>query len=279
MLKSINRWSFPGNMTLPECVALAKKTGFEAFEPAVTEEGELTFGATCAQIRQVKSLIEDAGLQVASLASGVYWSYPPSASDPAVREKAMDCVRRQLAVAAELGAPAILVVPGVVGQGFGKYTGNDDYDVAYDNALEVFTLLKKDAEDAKVVLGLENVWNSFLVSPLEMRDFLDRIGSPYVGMYLDVGNMVPWGYPEQWVKILGKRVARVHVKDFKKAIGSINGFVDLLAGDVNWPAVIAALKAAGYDGPLTAEMGSYKTHSAHVIARTSLALDEILGRV
>ncbi len=276
LFKSINQWSFPGGMALKECVALAKAEGFEAFEPAIAEEGELTLSSTPAQIKEIKKMIEGEGLKIASLAAGLYWNYPPSASDPDVRKKAVDCIRKQIEAANVLGAGAILVVPGVVGKGFGTYARFDRYDVAYDNALESVNAVTADAQAARVVVGLENVWNNFLVSPLEMRDFIDKIGSPFVGAYFDVGNMLPWGYPEHWIPILGKRIARVHVKDFKKSVGTLSGFVDLLAGDVDWVAVIRELKAIGYEGPLTAEMGGYKTHSGHVVRRTSLALDEIL---
>src|SRR5659263_668632 len=87
-------------------------------------------------------------------------------------------------------------------------------------------------------IGLENVWNKFLLSPIEMRDFIDKIDSSYVGAYLDVGNVINTGYPEQWIRILGKRIKKVHFKDFRKSVGTLSGFVDLLAGDVDYPEVM-----------------------------------------
>ncbi len=106
----------------------------------------------------------------------------------------------------------------------------------------------------QVVIAIENVWNKFLLSPLEMRDFIDSFKSNAVGAYFDVGNVLLIGYPEQWIRILGHRIKRVHVKDFKRSVGTVEGFVDLLEGDVDFTAVKEALADIGYDGYLTAEL-------------------------
>ncbi len=119
------------------------------------------------------------------------------------------------------------------------------------------------------------MWNKFLLSPLEMRDFIDKIGSDRVGVYFDIGNVLVTGYPEHWVKILGKRIARVHVKDFRTIVGNINGFVDLLSGDANFPAVMKELRAAGYDGYLTAEMNGFPCATDAVVVHTLDALRRI----
>src|SRR6185503_1124987 len=110
-----------------------------------------------------------------------------------------------------------------------------------------------EAEARGVVIGIENVWNHFLVSPIEMRDFIDRINSPWVAAYFDVGNVLRYGIPQDWILTLGKRIARVHVKDFKTRMGTIEGFCPIGDGDVDWPAVTAALHFVGYNGPLTFE--------------------------
>ena len=137
--------------------------------------------------------------------------------------------------------------------------------------------LAPDAEAAGVVIGLENVWNKFLLSPLEMRDFLDKVGSDYVKAYFDIGNVVVNGYPEHWIRILGSRIARVHVKDFRTIVGNINGFVDLLGGDVNFPEVVKALREVGYDSYLTAEMNGFPCASDAVVVRTLDALTRIVN--
>jgi len=107
---------------------------------------------------------------------------------------------------------------------------------------------------------------------------VDKIGSEYVGWFFDVGNILAMGFPEQWIRILGKRIKKVHVKDFRKSVGTIDGFVDLLEGDVNWPAVMKALRAVGYDDYLTAEMVPGYTFAPETrLANTSLAMDKILA--
>ena len=127
-----------------------------------------------------------------------------------------------------------------------------------------------------MAIGVENVWNKFLLSPIEMTGFLDACGSPWIRAYFDAGNVLQFGYPEQWIEILGKRIVRVHVKDFKRAVGNINGFTDLLAGDVDWPAVVRALRGVGYDSFVTAEMGAYRHYGDQIVYNTSAALDRIL---
>ena len=123
---------------------------------------------------------------------------------------------------------------------------------------------------------MENVWNKFLLSPLEFKDFIDKVDSPFVGIYLDVGNVVYTGYPEQWIKILGKRIKKVHFKDFRRSIGNINGFVDLLSGDVNFPAVMRAFTTTGYNDYVIAEMMPYSYYEDQVVYNTSKAMDRIL---
>ena len=152
------------------------------------------------------------------------------------------------------------------------------YDRAYDYALEAISQLAADAKDAGVAIGVENVWNKFLLSPLEMRDFIDKTGSPYVGAYFDVGNVVFSGYPEHWIRILGKRIRKIHFKDFRRMTAGLTGFVDLLAGDVDFPKVMEALEEAGYDGYCNAEMGAYAHYPLQMIYNTSHAMDRIFGK-
>jgi hexulose-6-phosphate isomerase len=111
-----------------------------------------------------------------------------------------------------------------------------------------------------------------------MKRFVEEIGSEYVKVYFDVGNILIIGFPEMWIRILGKLIKRIHLKDFKLSVGNINGFCDLLEGDVNWYEVIKALKEIGYDSYLTAELGPYKCYPETKIYNTSLAMDKILGR-
>lgn len=193
--------------------------------------------------------------------------------------KAFDIAKKQLESAAALGVDTILIVPGAVGVDFIPNAPVVPYDRAYDNALAFFSKLAKEAEALKVSVGIENVWNKFLLSPLEMRGFIDAVGSDYVGSYFDVGNVVYSGYPEHWISILNKLIKKVHFKDYRRQAGGLHGFVDLLAGDVDYPVVIEALNAIGYNDYVTAEMiPPYTHHTKQIVYNTSAAMDAILGR-
>jgi L-ribulose-5-phosphate 3-epimerase len=276
--KGINIWSFP-QADIAGNIRLAKTAGFDGIELALNETGPLSLQSTDEQIASYRALADAEGIEITSLATGLYWTYSLTSPDAQRRAKAMDIVRFQLKAAKLLGVDAILVVPGCVGADFAAETEPVPYDVAYDRAREAMRVLAPEAEAMGVKIGLENVWNKFLLSPLEMRQLIDEIGSPYVGCYFDVGNVVRTGYPEHWIDILGSRIVRVHIKDFSEQVGNIAGFVDLLAGDTNFPAVTAALERIGYTGYLTAEMGTYKHYAQASIDNISRSMDYILGRV
>lgn len=278
MKKGINIWSFPQG-SIKESLALAKDAGFEGVELALNATGELSMESSEAEVKEVKKIADDMGLSLYSLSSGLCWDYRLSDDDPALRAKAKDMIKKQLETAKILGADTVLVVPGVVNVEFSSPEKKVAYNVVYDRALEGLNELKSYAEGLGVSIGLENVWNKFLLSPMEMRDFIDKIDSPYVGAYLDVGNTLYCGYPEDWVRILGDRIKKIHFKDYRLAAGGLHGFVDLLAGDVDYPEVVKALGEIGYDGWVSAEMiPNYKHHTSAIIYNTSYAMDRILGR-
>lgn len=278
MKKSISQWSF-AKPSLRECMELAKDAGFEAIELAMGEEGEITPSSSEDAIQALWATADEIGIEISSLATGLFWSYSLTSNDPATREKAIGIGKRMLEVAHWLGVDAILVVPGAVGVDFVPGSEVVRYDVVYDRALEAIRALRPVAERVKVAVGVENVWNKFLLSPLEMRDFVDQIGSEMVGVYFDVGNVIATGYPEHWIRILGKRIKRVHFKDFRRNVGTLDGFVDLLEGDVNWGEVMAAFREIGYEGYATAEMiPPYRHHPEALLYTTSKAMDFILGR-
>lgn len=279
MKKGISIWSFP-NDTLKNNFELAKKAGFEGVEVALDEVGEVSLQSTEKDLLSVKHQAEDSGIELYSIASGLYWSYWLNDDDEAVRKKAKDVVKKHLEAASILGCESILVIPGTVNAEFVAPGKVVDYATTYERSLEAITELKEYAEKYKVEIALENVWNKFLVSPMEMRDFIDKVDSKYVGSYFDVGNVLFNGYPEQWIKILGERIKKVHFKDYRVAAGGLHGFVDLLAGDVNYPEVMKALQGIGYDGWVSAEMiPNYTYHTETIIYNTSNAMDRILGRV
>lgn len=277
MKKGINVWSFPAGMSQADCMRLAAAAGYDSIELSLDATGELSLESTDAEIAAFRTLADELGIEISSLATGLYWGTPLTHDDPAVRQKAKDTVRFQLKAAKLLGVDAILVVPGCVNARFIENCPEMPYDVVYDRALEAMNELKVDAEAAGVVIALENVWNKFLLSPLETRDFIDKINSDYVKVYFDVGNVQFCGFPEHWIRILGKRIARIHMKDFKEVIGNIEGFVELLSGSVNFPAVIKALREVGYDGYLTAEINYIPCDSDKIVVHTLDSLKRILA--
>lgn len=276
--KGINAWSFAAGTPAVECIKIAKSAGYDGLELAFDESGEVSLESSEKELRAIKNAAADEGIELPSLASGLYWNFPFTSDDKSVAEKAKCIAKKQLEAAAILGADTILIVPGTVGADFIPGSKVVSYDAAYDRALEAMEELKTYAKKLKVSIGIENVWNKFLLSPLEMRDFIDKVGSDYVGSYLDVGNVVYTGYPEQWIRILGSRIKKVHLKDFRKSVGTLDGFVDLLAGDVNFPEVVKALNEIKYTGYVTAEMGGYTYYKDQLIYSTSASMDRILGR-
>lgn len=283
MKKGISIWSFPAGMSIVECIALAKKAGFDGIELALNETGPLSLDSGEEEIIGYRKAADDIGIEISSLATGLYWSYSLTSNNIDIQRKARDIVKKQIDFARLLGVDTILVVPGAVGVDFIPGCEIIDYDEAYERALGELKELAAYAEAQKVNIGVENVWNKFLLSPLEMRTFIDSIGSGYVGAYLDVGNVVYSGYPEHWIKILGKRIKKVHFKDYRKEVGSTAGFVDLLSGDVNYPAVVKELEKTGYHSFVTAEMVPpdpfYRHYPEQLVYNTSQTMDRILGRV
>jgi len=255
---SASYWMFEhgldGTKPVVEAMLEAKALGYDAIELCLASTGVLTDRTSEAECRAIADEARRIGIEIASVASGESWSSSPTASDPAVRQRIIDFTARGLQVTRWLGTDAYLFVPGAVSVFFDPNAEVVPYDVCYQRAQEAVRQLAPIASRCQVRLALENVWNMFLLSPLEMRDFIDSFRNPWVGAYLDVGNVIQFGYPEQWIRILGQRIARVHVKDFKRSIGTADGFVDLLEGDVNFPAVRQALLEIGYDSYVTAEM-------------------------
>jgi len=279
MKKGINIWSFPPDMKILNCIKLAKKAGFDGIELSLNETGDMGLESTKQEIEGYRKAAGQEGIEITSLASGLYWSYSLTSNLEETREKAKSIVKKQLDIAEILGVDTILVVPGAVGVDFIPGSEIVEYDKAYDRALCAMKELAPYAEAKKISIGIENVWNKFLLSPLEMRDFIDSVGSECVGAYLDVGNMIYSGYPEHWVKILGDRIKKVHFKDYRRDVGGIAGFVDLLSGDVNYPAVMEELKQIGYNSYVIAEMiPIYKYYSEQIVYNTSKSMDRILGR-
>lgn len=277
MRKSISIWSFT-NQPVRECIKLAKEAGFLGIELALEESGEIGLNTSPDELLSIREYADNLGIKIHSVATGLYWSYSLVSNNENQRIKAMKIAKKQIEIAKIIGADSVLIIPGHVSVSFAPDLGVIEYDIAYKRSLDAIKKLKPIAEELEINIGLENVWNNFLLSPLEMRNFIDEIDSPYVGVYFDVGNVLATGYPEHWIKILGNRIKKVHFKDYRINPGGLNSFVDLLSGDVNWPAVIDAFADNSYDGWVTAEMlPPYKYFSDQIVYNTSLSMDRILG--
>ncbi len=252
----VNRWTFPGDLSLAECFQMAKRAGFDSIEINIAEDGELTPSSTEADVKAIVASAAQAGMELSP--------------DAGVRKQGAETIRKMLEVAQWMGVDTILLVPGIV-------SAEIAYDEAYERAQTVLKELALEAEQRKVAIGVENVWNKFLLSPLEFARFLDEIGSPYVGAYFDAGNVLVYGYPDQWIRILGQRIKNVHVKDFKTNIGNITGFCNPLQGDVPWAKVRAALEAIGYDEYITAEVDGYNVHPEVGLKHIAESLRAVFG--
>ncbi|WP_395745747.1 sugar phosphate isomerase/epimerase family protein [Prosthecobacter sp.] len=221
--------------TLVEKYKAAKEAGYEGVEPA---------GGMNQQ--EVIDALGQSGLQAASVCCHTHWKQTLTHDDPAIREQGLQGVLTTLRDAKAYGADSILVVPGVVSE-------TVPYDVAWERSIAEIKKAVPLAKELGVKISIENVWNNFILSPLEAVRYLDEVGDPIVGWHFDIGNVLRYGWPEQWIKVLGKRINRIHVKEYStkkmKDEGVWKGFdCDLTEGDNNWPAIMKALDAAGYTG-------------------------------
>ena len=258
MKKGICLGCVPGNTT-EEKFANAAGHGFDG-----VEVGTITDPA---ERKEICKLSEKHGVAVPSVMNAAHWDSPLSDPDPAVRKKSLAGVAASIETAVAVGAGTVLVVPAVVSP-----------DVAYEQAWErsaesIYSILPL-AERNSVVLAVENVWNKFLLSPVEFASYVDGFGSECLRAYFDAGNIVAYGYPDHWIRTLGGRIDKVHVKGFDAAK---HAFVQLREGTIDWPRVMAALTEVGYDDYITAELGPAGDDPAAGFARISREMDEIMA--
>ena len=277
MKKGINQWAFAPGTTVSDAMRKAKEAGFDAIELCFDEKGELSFDSTLNTLARIAATTDAVGIEIAGVATGILWKYSLTSNDGHTREKAKETVRSMLRIAQALGTDAVLVVPGAVIVPWLPDSEIISYETAHDRARDAIADLVSDAEKARVAVAIENVWNGMFLSPTELRDFIDSIGSEYVGAYFDVGNCIGTGCPEDWIRILGSRIKRVHMKDYRRSAAGLGGFVGLLEGDANWPEVMTALKEVGYDGPLIVETSPYAHAPEVVLHHASRSLDAILA--
>ena len=232
-------WSF--HRTAEVIVA----AGYDTLELVIRDSGYCSFESSDSQLADLRSQARDFRIDIASVCPG-YRNSPREliSDDSGIRKASVEAFRSSIEITRKVGAKTLLVV-------LGQLTPTLYYDEAYEYGLKSMCELAPIAEDAGVNLSIEYVWNKFLLSPLEFARFCDDVASPNVGFYFDPGNMAIFGYPEHWVRICGRHLMAVHVKDFKRD-GSI--WTPLLEGDVDFPAVMRELRAIGFDGPLVSEV-------------------------
>jgi hexulose-6-phosphate isomerase len=232
--KAMQYGMLPKELSDADKFKLAKTCGFEGIEiPPMEVDAAKTLGEAA----------KAAGTPVHSVIYGG-WDAPMSSDDPAIIEKGQKAIENALRCGKAAGADTVLLVPAVVNE-------NTSYDGAYERSQKNIRKMLPLAEELKMTIAVENVWNNFLLSPLEFARYVDEFDNPWLRAYFDVGNVVVFGWPEQWIRILGKRIKKIHLKDFKK---DTREWVNLRDGSVRWPEVRKALADVGYTGFMTPEL-------------------------
>ena len=248
--------------TLRQQFAKAAELGYDAIELWVALAGDsnkvLNLDSKEEDYANIRSLIKEFGVEVRSVASGAYWGVGAfGSSDPSKSADAIRILRKQIEAARAIGADTILVVT------------NLDKDTEYMQSIEltikIFREMEEEIKEAGINIGLENVWNRFFMSPLDVKYVLDKIDNPLVGLYFDIGNMVAFSEPEYWITSLGSYIKKVHIKDFKRNNGYNSGgtFCHLFDGDVDFEKCMKLLRETGYDDVITAEVANTNPDISH----------------
>src|SRR5229473_59605 len=220
----------PATLSVADRFKMARDVGFDVVQSPTEPDGQ--------KAEEMKRAADAASVRIDSVMNMDHWKYPLSSGDPAVVEKSLTGMRTSLHNAKLWGADTVLLVPAVV-------NAQTSYRDAWTRSQNEIRKLLPLAEELKIVIAIEEVWNKFLLSPLEMAKYIGEFKSPWIKAWFDVGNVVLYGYPEDWIRTLGKRIVEVHLKDFKR-----EGFqwVNLGEGSINWPEVRKAFAEIGYSG-------------------------------
>jgi L-ribulose-5-phosphate 3-epimerase len=250
--------------TMVEKMKAVREAGFEGVEMMSHMNQE-----------EVLRARDEAGLEIPSVCGKEHWGKPLSHPDPKVREEGLEGLKQTLRDGKRYGASSVLLVPGVVNKDI-SYT--DAYARSQAEIRKAIPL----AEELGVKIAIENVWNHFLLSPLEAARYVDEFKSPAVGWHFDVGNVINFGWPEHWIPVLGKRIQKLHIKEYSRkkrdSEGLWKGFdVELLKGDNNWMAVTAALRDIGYNGWGMTEQPGNQADSPESLKKLSERYSQILA--
>src|ERR1700674_481345 len=228
----------PANVSYGERLKLAREIGFEVLQ-APTESDEH-------KAEELRKAADAANVRIDSVMNMDHWKYPLSASDSGVVEKSLAGMRTSLHNAKLWGSDGVLLVPAVVNP-------QTSYRDAWSRSQKEIRKLIPLAEELKIVIAIEEVWNKFLLSPMEMAKYIGEFQSPWIQAWFDVGNVVLYGYPQDWIRTLGKSIVKVHLKDFKRKEDGYE-WVNLGDGDVDWGAVREAFREIGYSGSAITEL-------------------------
>lgn len=239
--KSTLIYMLPKDLPYRDRFKMALDAGFEGIEIGTVKDPK--------EADEIGDASVKTGLVVHSVMNSDHWQYPLSSADPAVVAKSVQGMETSLRNAKVWGAGVVLLVPAVVNP-------QTSYKDAWTRSQKVIKeRILPLAQELKVVVGIEEVWNKFLLSPVEHARYVDEFASPWVKAYLDVGNMVFYGYPQDWIRTLGPRIVRVHLKDFQvdREKGTFT-WKNIGEGDIDWPEVRKAFSEVGYDGWVTTEV-------------------------
>jgi L-ribulose-5-phosphate 3-epimerase len=228
----------PSRLSYTDRFRLARDVGFEVVQAPTTPNMR--------EAEEMNKAALGAGIRIDSVMNMDHWKYPLSSSDPAVVAKSMEGMRTSLQNAKLWGSDAVLLVPAVV-------NAQTSYRDAWTRSQAEIRKLIPMAVELKIVIAIEEVWNKFLLSPLEMAKYIGEFESPWIKAWFDVGNVVLYGYPQDWIRTLGKSIYKVHLKDFKRKEDGY-AWVNLGDGDVDWAEVRKAFGEVGYTGSVIAEL-------------------------
>jgi L-ribulose-5-phosphate 3-epimerase len=276
--KTISAWAIQGHdtRTAEQLIDDAKASGFGNIELAIGPSGAGVLTTdTKERCQAILAHAKKQGVAIETAATGISWGVNPTSPDAAVRKRSVELHAAALERASWLGAKAMLMVPAVSICPWEKALPTAPYDQIYGWCVANSKELAKTAERVGVDLLLENVWNGFAYSPLEFARLLDEIGHPRVAAYFDIGNCIGiQQYPPSWMKILGKRIRRIHIKDWKSEPGGLAGFCDPPEGEVPWAESLAALRALGYTDTVVAEVAARDVAG---LTKLGKAVDKLLG--
>lgn len=224
------------------------------------------------ELSRLKTTVAESGAEVVSVTTLDLFRYTLTSNDGGTREAAVWIIKRMIDICSHLGGKIVLIEPGVV-------TESLSYLDAYRNCQTSMRVAAKYAEQKNIVLALENVWGKFLMSPLEFSAMIDSIGSEAVGAYFDVANILEFGYPQNWIRILGRRIKSIHFKDYRLNAGGASGFCNPFDGDVNWLEVKRALEDIDYSGSIVAELIKPEVWHDGFITEVGRKLDYFINRL